>query len=275
MIAVTVSAPATVSISGVAVVGESPFGLSGTTETSLPADFSFTVPATAACRRYLFSAMGVTSAGQRVTAEPILIDVEPPDVPRMLSTQMREIYFRVTGDISPITLTGTFPDGKVLKLTESSRVTYATSNPSVATVDKNGLVTAGAPGQASITARYRLENQTVSVVIPVDVAAQALSPSRFAVRFADQVVGTRSPSQQITITNTSQGAFDILGIRAGGEFAQTNDCPAARTLEPAASCTITVTFTPAAVGARVGTLSIENNATTAALAIPLTGTGIR
>ncbi len=273
-ISVTVTSPANTPFAGLAVVGQDPLGLSDIA-TSLPAQFSFTVPTRIECRTYALTAMGTTPSGQTVESALLLIDVERPDSPRKLAALMPKIYFRVTGETLPITLMGTFPDDAVLELTESSRVAYTSSNQTVATVDKNGIVTAVAPGQASVTASYRLGAETVQLVIPVSVAAQALSPSRFAIPFADQDVGTTSPPQQLTIRNATNGPFNILSIRAGGEFAESDDCPTSAALESNASCTITLTFTPGGAGLRRGTLTIENTATMSPSAIPLTGTGHR
>jgi hypothetical protein len=52
------------------------------------------------------------------------------------------------------------------------------------------------------------------------------------------------------------GAFSIMGSNPG-DFSQTNNCPG--TLAVNASCSITVTFTPQALGSRVATLVIQTN----------------
>jgi hypothetical protein len=53
------------------------------------------------------------------------------------------------------------------------------------------------------------------------------------------------------------GTISIRGFNAS-DFTQTNSCPT--TLAPNASCTIKITFTPSAVGPRVGQVIIPNNA---------------
>ena len=83
----------------------------------------------------------------------ILIDVERPDLPTAVSSRPDQIPFGAQGDFSPITLLADFQDGQFLDVTESSKVSYTSSDPSVATVDAKGLVTAAGMGNASITAR--------------------------------------------------------------------------------------------------------------------------
>src|SRR5207244_13391533 len=58
-------------------------------------------------------------------------------------------------------------------------------------------------------------------------------------------------------------------------FPARNTCPnVARSVSPAASCTITVTFTPAATGARTATVTITDDAPGSPQLVSLAGTGI-
>jgi hypothetical protein len=49
---------------------------------------------------------------------------------------------------------------------------------------------------------------------------------------------------------------------------------AASPLDPAATCTIMLTFTPSAAGPRPGTLTITTSRNVVPLAIPIAGTGV-
>lgn len=84
----------------------------------------------------------------------------------------------------------------------------------------------------------------------------ALSPSSLS--FTSQLVGTAGPAQPVTLTNTGTASLNISSISASGDFAQSNNCSAS--LAAGANCTINVTFTPTAFGARSGTLSISDDA---------------
>ena len=78
----------------------------------------------------------------------------------------------------------------------------------------------------------------------------------------------------VMLTNPGTGPLTINSIAASGDFAQTNNCPMSPTTLPALGmCTINVTFTPTAGGARTGTLTFTDNARGSPQTVPLTGTG--
>ena len=97
----------------------------------------------------------------------------------------------------------------------------------------------------------------------------ALSPSSYD--FGNQVVGTTSPPDTITLTNKGNGALTISSITASGDFSQTNTCGSS--LAASASCTLSVTFKPTAAGTRTGAVTITDNASPATQSVSLTGTG--
>jgi hypothetical protein len=84
-----------------------------------------------------------------------------------------------------------------------------------------------------------------------------------------------SPSQQpIILTNYSGSAVTISSVTAGGDFNQTNNCPASpATLADGASCSITVTFTPSATGPRTAILTVTDSATNSPQTAALSGFG--
>ena len=67
--------------------------------------------------------------------------------------------------------TGTYTDGSTADLTAA--VTWSSSDPSVASVDANGLATGIAPGSATVTA----SSGTMTAVAYLDVSAAALVPA--------------------------------------------------------------------------------------------------
>jgi len=86
------------------------------------------------------------------------------------------------------------------------------------------------------------------------------TPSPAGLNFG-QAIGTISPGQVVTFTNTGNllltlSALNITGANAS-EFQETNNCPAS--LAVGAKCQVTVTFAPAAVGPRSATLNFPNN----------------
>jgi archaellum component FlaF (FlaF/FlaG flagellin family) len=91
--------------------------------------------------------------------------------------------------------------------------------------------------------------------------------------FAAQTVGTTSAAQTFTVGNVGSANLTFASIAATGDFAQTNNCPSP--LIPGGTCTVTVTFTPTATGARTGSivLSDNNGSITSPEYETLTGTG--
>src|SRR5437868_14140848 len=68
----------------------------------------------------------------------------------------------------------------------------------------------------------------------------------------------------VTLTNTGTAALTINSFAPSGDFAATRSgesaCPTSpATLAAGGNCTINVTFTPTALGARTGTLSVADN----------------
>ncbi len=90
--------------------------------------------------------------------------------------------------------------------------------------------------------------------------------------FGPQNLGTTSPPQDVTLTNTGSAPLEITGITPTGDFAQTDTCPS--TLAVRAICTIKVTFTPTAPGNRYGTVTIADNAANSPQTIILGGSGL-
>jgi len=78
------------------------------------------------------------------------------------------------------------------------------------------------------------------------------------VDFGNQAVGSSGSPTKITLTNASTVAIGIRDITASGiDFNETNDCP--HSLDPGKACIVTITFTPATTGPRLGTLSISDS----------------
>src|SRR5205814_970612 len=108
----------------------------------------------------------------------------------------------------------------------------------------------------------------------VGVAQASLSPS--AVTFGNQNLGTTSAAQTITLSNAGSAALPITSIAATGtnasDFQQTNSCGAS--LAAAASCTISVTFTPSVVGARSASITFADSAACSPHTAALTEAGL-
>jgi hypothetical protein len=80
-----------------------------------------------------------------------------------------------------------------------------------------------------------------------------------------------SSAQSVTLTNTGGAALSIAGITASEEASQTNDCGSGVAVN--ASCTLSVTFNPAAGGTRTAAIAVTDTAEGSPQTIALTGTG--
>ena len=106
---------------------------------------------------------------------------------------------------------------------------------------------------------------------PLNSCGSQVVLSAGTVSFGAEEVGVTSPAQPVTLTNNQSVTLNISNIATGGDFSQTNNCGS--TLNPGASCTINVTFTPSVTGPRRGTLLVYDGVSGSPQAANLTGTG--
>jgi Abnormal spindle-like microcephaly-assoc'd, ASPM-SPD-2-Hydin len=103
---------------------------------------------------------------------------------------------------------------------------------------------------------------------------QPVSLSPAALNFGGQTVGTTSTVKNITVTNHEKMIVNFTNVGINGtnstDFAQTNTCSS---LSPGGTCTVSVTFTPSAKGARTATLTLTDSATNSPQTAKLSGTG--
>jgi len=132
----------------------------------------------------------------------------------------------------------------------------------------------GARG-ATLSLASNAANGTASVTLAgtgTAVATPAVSLGSASLAFGSLAVGTTSPARTVTLTNSGGATLAIQSIQASGAFSATNDCAAS--LAPAASCTISVTFTPTAAGGATGALGITSNAASSPNSVALSGSGV-
>jgi hypothetical protein len=113
-----------------------------------------------------------------------------------------------------------------------------------------------------------------SVAIQLQIPVAALSSTSLA--FANQVIGTSSASQMVTLTNTSGLTLNIGSIAVTGtnpaDFVQSHTCGSS--LGSGASCTITVSFKPTGAGPRSASVAITDNALASPQMIAISATGL-
>jgi hypothetical protein len=102
--------------------------------------------------------------------------------------------------------------------------------------------------------------------------APVVSLSTNVVNFNTSLVGVKSTSQTLTVSNTGDDALAISSLTASGDFAETNTCGSS--IAAGQNCSIAVTFTPTAAGARAGSITIIDNAMGTPQNVNLSGTGV-
>ena len=117
---------------------------------------------------------------------------------------------------------------------------------------------------------YGTRKATLTLTIRQGVS---LSPASLA--FASEPLGNAAAPQSITLTNGTGTALSISSIAITGvsinDFTQTNTCGGS--VAAGSNCTISVTFSPTASGARMANVTVTDNAAGSPQSVSLTGTG--
>ena len=126
-----------------------------------------------------------------------------------------------------------------------------------------GSVTVASSASANPTLSSALAGRGVA-----DVQADVSS-----LNFGNVDLGFTSPSQTFNITNYTAAAIALTGITINGDYAYTTTCGSI--LGSLGNCTITVSFTPTALGTRAGTITVTTNDTKVpVITVALTGNGV-
>jgi hypothetical protein len=131
-------------------------------------------------------------------------------------------------------------------------------------------------GSISITDQATNSPQMVSLAgTGTSSAGTTVTVTPTSETFAAQAVGTTSAGKTVTVKNTGKVSTS-LSIGTTGDFAAVGSgtTPCSGTLAAAASCTISVTFTPEGTGTLTGTVTATDNATNSPQTVSLTGTGV-
>jgi len=114
---------------------------------------------------------------------------------------------------------------------------------------------------------------------PSTTGTPAITLSPTAVTFpGTTVINTTDPTTEvITIKNTGTAAVTFTGFADGGtdggSFPESTNCPTTP-LAAGASCTVTISFHPIALGTLTGTFTVTDNAGTGSQSATLTGTAV-
>ena len=206
---------------------------------------------------------GTVTVNQAATTTTILSNLPNPAIPGQIVT----ITFGVTPQYS-----GT-PTGSV-------RVAASTGEACSAVLPATSCTLSfTSSGSRTLVATYSGDGNFVASSSPAanQQVVSGVVLSTTSLLFGDQLVGTSSASQAITLANVGTATLTINGFSFGGlnptDFTQTNNC--GTTLRAGQNCRINVSFRPTAAGVRTATLIIRDSDVTSPQAVTLTGTGVQ
>ena len=160
--------------------------------------------------------------------------------------------------------------------TSTCGTTLAASTTCTITVIFTPSTTSSETATLAITDSDSSSPQTVSLTGTGTAAPATVFLNPATVDFGNQTINTTSTPKTVTLTNNSAATVTGIAITIGGtsatSFAQTTTC--GTTLAVAASCTISVTFTPTTVATASATLSVADSDASSPQTAVLTGTGI-
>lgn len=204
---VSTPAPGT-NLALVMIIGGRGVGPSDAKDTP-PFEFFLTIPANTPLGTYRLRASGATAQGTPATSPAIAIQVERSDPVLQLRVKPTQVHFRRPGQRMPLRVIGTFADGTT-NVTDSSEITYTSSDLNIATVSATGGVTAVGPiplGTTELTSEILVAYRGQSVVVPV-IFQPVFIPVALAIEEASIRV-----SNQITADNRMnfRGQLDLFG----------------------------------------------------------------
>lgn len=201
---------------------------------------------------------------------------DTPTFPDVADSETITVTDQVSITVSQTITFGTAPTVVVggsgmLSATASSGlpVTFSSTTPAICGVAGSTvtglavgscIVAANQPGNTNYSPAPQV-TQTISIS-----ASSGLSPATLT--FGDQLVGSTSATQTVTLTNAGTAKLTVGAITTTPDFTHpSKTCTA--TLAAGSSCTISVAFAPKSTGSVTGTLTVGTNGTVA-----LSGTGI-
>jgi len=276
------SSTGTVTLSGTAPSGGAVVILSSN-QAVVQVPPSVTVPEGATSAPFTATTSPVTSqvtatvtATYNSTSQTATLTVNPAPPPTVigLSFSPNSVDGGTTSQ-GTVTLSGVAPSG--------GAVVSLSSNNSAVQVPATVTVSAGATSKtftattspvtsvtiATVTATYNATSKTATLTVNAASSAVSLSPTSLS--FGNQLVGTISGLQTVTLTNSGDLTLENIAITHSGDFGHSTTC--GTTLAGGASCTISVTFAPTATGPRDGKITVTSGTNGSVDEVPLSGTG--
>jgi hypothetical protein len=123
-------------------------------------------------------------------------------------------------------------------------------------------------GNSGVSPTQCVSDNPTPVFPPYPASSVTTSPG--SLNFGSVATGATSPAQTVTVSNPTGSAAAVSSIATSGDFAQTNTCGSS--IAANGSCTVNVTFSPTANGARTGSLTVNAGGVTDT--VSLSGSGV-
>lgn len=193
------------------------------------------------------AAFGITNGMEPYSngLDVLLVEIDPAATTELLAT-----YIGGGGDDEP--------SGMALDSNGNIYLTGSTNSADFPTTQSAFQTVAGGNADAFI-----------AKIGPASAPAVSLSP--YSLQYASLAVGSSSQPQTVLLRNMGSSPLTISSITASGDFSESDDCGTG--VSAAASCTLSVTFTPSGAGTRSGSVVIRDNAAGSPHVISLTGFG--
>lgn len=220
---------------------------------------------------------GVTAALPNIGVAPLALNFGSLTVGSTSPSQNVTVTNSGTGNLSLSNLTMSHSAFKVspaappnIVLAPGGSQTLAVTFTPAAVGTINGSLTIASNDPDSPAVTVNLSAQGAAAPAPNIVVAPYL------MNFGNVIIGSPSAPQTMTFTNNGTADLNVTGISSSNpRYTLTPSVPPALLLAPGASQTLSVTFTPSALGTAAATISIaSNDADTPTVTVNATGSGI-
>jgi hypothetical protein len=185
--------------------------------------------------------------------------------------------FGATSPTQPLTITNTGSNPLLLSLvligdfTETDNCGRVVAGGATCTVNIAFVPTALGARTGSLTVTSNAITGPVTIPLTGTATGPNVVLSTPSLSFGNQLEGTTSAPQTVTISNTGNLALVISSLTVSAGFTQATTC--AGPVAAGSSCSVSVSFAPTDTGAYVGSLTLVDNAPGTPQTVGLTGTG--
>ncbi len=187
--------------------------------TSDPTQFTWTLPMNIAPGPYSVGAVGMTPNGD-VESGPVRPDIERPDSPIHIQSEPLLLSFTSVGQKLPVRTVGTFSDGSVLDVSNSSSTFGKPGNRQIIAMSGRSIVSALAAGKTTLMMQSGSQSP---VYFAVAVSVPQPPPTEPAPAITGVTPARGRPGvTQVTVTGSGFGSSQRSGILQIGTLSATS-----------------------------------------------------